>query len=88
MLTGIAIGVGIGVSAAGLALAIGSVPSVILYGTKHAVFLGASSIRVFALGCLAHSTLTLLVLPLIGMEMEGEVIEYGEPYNTQQPIIR
>ena len=36
----------------------------------------------------SDSTLTLLVLPLIGMEMEGEVIEYGEPYNPQQPIIK
>ena len=86
IIQGIAVGVGFGIATAGIGLAVASVPSVIIYGAKNAVFLGASSTQVFALGSLAYNVMPMILLPLMGME--GEAIEYGEPYNPQQPIIK
>jgi hypothetical protein len=80
---GIAIGAAIGVSAAGLGLSTFSAPSIIKYGINKAMFLGASSVSVFALGNLAYNVMPMILLPLLGME--GEALEYPEPYNTKQP---
>ena len=82
---GIAVGAVIGVTAAGLGLAVGAVPSVIQYGARKALFLGTNAIRVWALGSLAYHVMPMILLPFFGIE--GESIEYPEPYNTQQPTI-
>ena len=79
---GVAVGTALGVAGFGLGLSIATVPSIVMYGASKAVFLGAASTSVAALGRLAYNVIPMILLPLLGIEMEGDYLEYVEPYNN------
>ena len=35
-----------------------------------------------------NNVMPMILLPLLGIEMEGDSLEYVEPYNTQQPVFK
>ena len=84
----VAVGTALGVAAFGLGLSIAAAPSIMMLGVSKAVFLGASSTSVVALGFLAYNVMPMILLPLLGIEMKGDSLKYSEPYNTQQPIFK
>ncbi len=84
----VAVGATIGVAGFGLGLSIAAAPSIMMHGASKAVFLGVASTSVAALGWLAYNVMPMILLPLLGIEMEGDSLEYSEPYNTQQPIFK
>ena len=86
IVAGIAAGFIIGGAAVGLVMSASAAIYIAAESSVTVMFLFAPAKEVVALGLLAYSTFSCVLLPLLSME--GEVVELGSPYNIRQPIIR